>query len=64
MEMLGKHTAYQSNSIKTRRVLSYQFLGLRAFRKKSFALSKKEWKMAQEKIHDLMVVKCGEAFLY
>jgi hypothetical protein len=34
MEMLGKHTAYQSNSIKTRRVLSYQFLkteGVRAF---------------------------------
>ena len=64
IENAGLHYSYQSNSVKTHRVLSYQFLGLRAFKKTTFSLTKKEWKAAQDKIHELMIVKCGEAFLY
>ena len=64
MENAKQHYQYQSSSVKTHRVLSYQFLGLRAFKNINFHLTKKEWESAQDKIHELMMVKSKEAFLY
>jgi len=39
----GKHWQYQVNSIKTRNILSCQFIGLRAYKDKRLKLNKKHW---------------------
>jgi len=49
----GKHWQYQVNSIKTRNVLSCQFIGLRAYRDKSLKLNKKHWQAALNTLKSL-----------
>ena len=39
----GAHLQYQSNSIKTRNILSCQFIGLRAYKDRNLKLQKKHW---------------------
>lgn len=41
-----KHWQYQANSIRTRNVLSCQFIGLRAYKDKRLKLNEKHWKSA------------------
>jgi hypothetical protein len=41
-----KHRRYQANSIKNRRVLSYHFIGLRAFVDRKLKLTSHDWKEA------------------
>jgi hypothetical protein len=41
-----KHRRYQANSIKDRRVLSYHFIGLRAFVDRKLKLTSNDWKEA------------------
>jgi hypothetical protein len=48
------HRRYQANSVKHRAVLSYQFIGLRAFKDKKLTLEKKDWVLAFERIQALM----------
>jgi len=49
----GKHWQYQVNSIKTRNVLSCQFIGLRAFKDKNLKLQEKHWKAALRTLKSL-----------
>lgn len=49
-----KHLRYQANSLKTRTVLSYQFIGLRAFKDRHLKLLKRDWQAAMRKIQLLM----------
>jgi len=55
VKLLDKHRRYQANSIKHRNVLSYQYLGLRAFKDKQLILQYKDWVLAYKKIQELMV---------
>lgn len=48
------HLGYQANSLKTRAVLSYQFIGLRAFRDRRLRFKKRDWEAAKQKIQSLM----------
>jgi len=36
----------------------------RAFKKTAFNLTKKEWELAQDKTHELIIIKCGKSLLY
>ena len=56
MTLTKSHLGYQANSIKTRSVLSYQYIGLRAFRDRRLRLKKREWEAANKKIQALMQV--------
>lgn len=56
MTLTKSHLGYQANSIKTRSVLSYQYIGLRAFRDRRLRLKKREWEAANKKIQLLMQV--------
>ena len=49
-----KHLRYQANSLKTGAILSYQFIGLRAFKDKFLKLRQSDWQAAIHKIQDLM----------
>jgi len=54
VKLSKQHLRYQANSIKTRTVLSYQFIGLRAFRDRRLKLKRADWKAAIQKIQQLM----------
>ena len=49
-----QHLRYQANSIKTKAILSYQFIGLRAFKDTVLKLKQCDWQAAIHKIQDLM----------
>lgn len=55
VKILGKHRHYQANTIKHRNVLSYQFLGLRAYRDKRLILQEADWLVAYDKIQKLIM---------
>ena len=52
----GKHRRYQANSIKSRNVLSNQFIGLRAYKDKYLVILKKHWEAAINKLISLIAV--------
>ena len=54
VKLTGKHRRYQANSIKTEPVLSYQFIGLRAFKDTMLRLKRSDWQAARQKIQQLM----------
>ena len=54
VKMANLHRRYQANSVKDKVVLSYQFIGLRAFKDRKLKLEKKEWIRAFEQIQLLM----------
>ena len=56
VKLLDKHRRYQANSIKHKNVLSYQFLGLRAFKDKQLFLQEEDWIRAYSKIQELVAV--------
>ena len=55
VKIMGKHRHYQANTIKHRNVLSYQFLGLRAYRDKRLILQEADWLVAYDKIQQLIM---------
>ncbi len=52
--MANLHRRYQANSVKDKVVLSYQFVGLRAFKDRKLKLKKDDWMQAFEHIQQLM----------
>lgn len=54
VKLTQRHLSYQANSLKTGPVLSYQYLGLRAFRDRRLRLKKQDWNTACQKIQLLM----------
>lgn len=54
VKLSQQHLRYQANSIKTKAVLSYQFIGLRAFKDQCLKLRKSDWQAAKLKIQQLM----------
>ncbi|MDF1588808.1 MAG: transposase [Gammaproteobacteria bacterium] len=54
VKLLGKHRRYQANSLKTKSVLSYQFIGLRAFKDRSLTLRQADWRAVHLKIQQVM----------
>jgi len=54
VKLSKQHLRYQANSIKTKAVLSYQFIGLRAFKDRYLKLRKADWHRAKLKIQELM----------
>jgi len=52
--MANLHRRYQANSVKDKVVLSFQFIGLRAFKDRKLKLEKKDWVRAVEHIQQLM----------
>jgi len=54
MKLTNRHLRYQANSVKTSTVLSYQFIGLRAFRDRSLRIKKRDWDIAYQEIQSLM----------
>ena len=54
IKLNGQHLGYQANSIKNSAVLSYQYIGLRAFRNKYLHIKKREWEAAHQQIQLLM----------
>jgi phage terminase large subunit-like protein len=54
VKMTNLHCRYQANSVKDRAVLSYQFIGLRAFKDRKLTLKKKDWIAAFEKMQVLI----------
>lgn len=55
IKLTKRHLGYQANSVKNAAVLSYQFIGLRAFRDKALRLKQTEWDKAYQKMQRLMV---------
>lgn len=53
VKQAGKHWQYQVNSIRTRNILSNQFIGLRAYRDKQLKLQKKHWQAALNTLKSL-----------
>jgi len=49
-----QHFQYQANTIKSRRVLSYHFVGLRAIADRKLRISKHQLKQAMINIHSLI----------
>ena len=49
---MDKHRRYQANSIKSRNVLSYQFIGLRAFKDNGLIIHEKDWMVAYDRIQE------------
>lgn len=49
-----QHFRYQANSLKTGAVLSYQFIGLRAFKDRYLSLRRRDWRAAMDKIQKLI----------
>ena len=54
VELTQQHLCYQASSIKAKAVLSYQFIGLRAFKDRYLKLRKRDWQAAGLKIQALM----------
>ncbi|MDT8370728.1 MAG: transposase, partial [Gammaproteobacteria bacterium] len=54
IKLTQRHLSYQANSLKTGTVLSYQYIGLRAFRDRRLRLKKQDWNAACQKIQLLM----------
>ena len=54
VKLTKHHLKYQANSLKAGPILSYQFIGLRAFRDRSLRLKKRDWEAAYQQIQDLM----------
>lgn len=54
VKLSKQHLRYQANSLKTGAVLSYQFIGLRAFRDRSLTLKQRDWELAYQQIQHLM----------
>ncbi len=54
VKLSNQHLRYQANSVKTRLVLSYQFIGLRAFKDRYLKLQRHHWQAAISKIQMLM----------
>lgn len=48
------HLKYQANSVKNSPVLSYQFIGLRAFKDRRLRIRNQEWQAAYQQIQNLM----------
>jgi hypothetical protein len=55
MKLSHRYLRYQANSVKTSPVLSYQFIGLRAFRDRSLRIKSREWHAAYQQIQHLMM---------
>ena len=51
---MNKHWHYQANTVKTRAVLSYQFIGLRAYKDQQLRLTIKDWQGAIAELQRLM----------
>jgi len=49
----GQHWQYQSNSVKTKNILSCQFIGLRAYKDKNLKVQKSHWIAAQATLRTL-----------
>ena len=56
VKKMNQHRQYQANSLKTRAVLSYQFIGLRAYKDRRLRLTTKDWDTAITELHHLMQV--------
>jgi len=56
VKLSKQHLRYQANSLKTGAILSYQFIGLRAFKDRYLKLRRCDWLAAYEKIQKLMQV--------
>lgn len=54
VKLSKQHRRYQASSVKTKTVLSYQFIGLRAFKDRSLKLSRHDWREAAIKMQQLM----------
>lgn len=54
VKLSKKHLRYQANSLKIHTVLSYQFIGLRAFRDRKLKLKRADWEAAIQKIQQLI----------
>jgi len=54
VKMANRHRRYQANSVKDKAVLSYQFIGLRAFKDRKLKLEKCDWLKAFKQIQQLM----------
>ena len=54
MKLSQHHLKYQANSIKNSPVLSYQFIGLRAFKDRRLRIKNQEWQAAYQQIQNLM----------
>ena len=54
VKLSKQHLRYQANSLKVGTVLSYQFIGLRAFRDRRLKLKRVDWTAAIQKIQQLM----------
>jgi|GEM_PF-2211276 len=54
MKLSQQHLQYQANSVKNSPVLSYQFMGLRAFRDRQLRIKNREWHAAYQHIQNLM----------
>ena len=54
VKLIKGHLKYQANSLKTGAVLSYQFIGLRAFKDRSLRFKKRDWNAAFNEIQALM----------
>lgn len=55
VKLVGKQLRYQANSLKTGHILSYQFIGLRAFKDRHLKLRQCDWDAAYSKIQQLML---------
>jgi len=55
IKILGKHRHYQANTIRHRNVLSYQYLGQRAYKDKRLILQEEDWLKAYNKIQELIM---------
>ncbi len=51
----SQHRQYQANSVKTKNVLSNQFIGLRAYKDKQLRLLKKHWVEALDTLKKLII---------
>ncbi|NOQ79361.1 MAG: IS4 family transposase [Gammaproteobacteria bacterium] len=54
VKILNKHRQYQANTVTSKNVLSYQFLGLRAFKDRRLKLSKNDWARGYNKIQQII----------
>lgn len=58
VKIRNKHRQYQANTVTSKNVLSYQFLGLRAFKDRQLKLSKNDWLRGHDKIQQLIGESC------
>lgn len=54
MKLSQQHLKYQANSVKNSPVLSYQFIGLRAFKDRQLRINNREWHATYQHIQNLM----------